>query len=121
MHIAYVAYTERNVLMLDQDGVCVRVEPLRGKMTLSALAGRPSEVSDGALRCIGAQYVASIDPSEPGGLARLPRVGTSMLFAAVDHDGRIYCVRAGPLTHFESSEDDDSGVHEAPPPVPSAR
>jgi hypothetical protein len=102
MHIAYVAYTENNVLMLDSDGVCVRVEPLRGRMTLARLTGRRSEPSDGALRCIGAQYVASIDPAEAGGLAHFPRVGTSMLFAAADVDGRIFCVRAGPLTHFES-------------------
>jgi hypothetical protein len=116
MTIAYVAYTERNVLMLDGDGICVRVEPLRGPMTLrwgDTPHARP-ELSDGALRCIGAQYVASIDPSVPGGLARMPRVGTSMLFAAAAHDGRIYCVRAGPLTHFESCSADDSGVHHTP-------
>jgi hypothetical protein len=39
-----------------------------------------------------------------------------MLFAAVDANGRIFCLRVGPLTHFESSDGDagDSGVHEAP-------
>jgi hypothetical protein len=104
--IAYIAYTERSVLMLDGDGVCVRVEPLK--------ANWPPAASDGALRCIGAQFVATIDPTEPGGLGRLPRVGASMLFAAVDPGGRIFCVRAGPLTHFESSRSDDSGVHSTP-------
>ena len=73
-----------------------------------------TEQSDGALRCIGAQYVASIDPSVHGGLSHVPRAGTSMLFAAVDPSGRILCVRAGPLTHFESSLADDSGVHSMP-------
>jgi hypothetical protein len=126
MTIAYVAYTEGNVLMLDGDGVCIRVEPLRSRMSLGALAGRRPEPSDGALRCIGAQYVASIDPSAPGGLAHLPSAGTSMLFAATGADGRIYCVRAGPLTHFESCtpssaeaaenapDAEDSGVHHSP-------
>ncbi len=104
--VAHIAYTERNVLMLDGEGVCVRVEPLRGRDASTA--------NDGALRCIGAQYVASIDPGVPGGLVHHPRVGTSMLFAAVDPTGRIFCVRAGPLTHFESAAADDSGVHSTP-------
>jgi hypothetical protein len=103
--IAYVAYTERSVLMLDDGGVCVRVEPLSGRNLTGYDAG------DGALRCVGAQYIASIDPTVPGGLGRAPRAGTSMLFAAVGQDGRIFCVRAGPLTHFESTKEDDSGVH----------
>jgi hypothetical protein len=115
--VTYIAYTERNVLMLDGEGVCIRVEPLSGRgVALAGLVGRrpPAGQSDGALRCIGAQYVASIDPAEPGGLSHLPRAGTSMLFAAVDQSGRIFCVRAGPLTHFESSAADDSGVHSTP-------
>jgi hypothetical protein len=101
MTIAYVAYTEGNVLMLDSEGVCLRVEPLRSRMPHG-----PRPATESALRCIGAQFVASIDPTEPGGLAHLPRVGTSMLFAAVDQDGRIYCVRAGPLTHFEATAEE---------------
>jgi hypothetical protein len=119
--VAYIAYTERHVLMLDGEGVCIRVEPLSGRgLSPARIAGRGSPDqpaaagSDGALRCIGAQYVASIDPGEPGGLAHLPRAGISMLFAAVDPSGRIFCVRAGPLTHFESSAADDSGVHSTP-------
>jgi hypothetical protein len=119
--VAYIAYTERNVLMLDGEGVCIRVEPLSGRgLSPARIAGRRSPDqpaaagSDGALRCIGAQYVASIDPGEPGGLAHLPRAGISMLFAAVDPSGRIFCVMAGPLTHFESSAADDSGVHSTP-------
>lgn len=115
--VTYIAYTERNVLMLDGEGVCIRVEPLSGRgVSLAGLVGRrpPADQSDGALRCIGAQYVASIDPNEAGGLTHLPRAGISMLFAAVDQNGRIFCVRAGPLTHFESSAADDSGVHSTP-------
>jgi hypothetical protein len=115
--VVYIAYTENHVLMLDGQGVCVRVEALAGrKMSLGSLMGqKPAfQRNDGALRCIGAQYVACIDPTEPGGLAHMPRVGTSMLFAAVDPGGRIFCVRAGPLTHFESGAADDSGVHATP-------
>jgi hypothetical protein len=103
--------------MLDGEGVCVRVETLTGPNDSSgSRLGRkaPFERNDGALRCIGAQYVACIDPTEPGGLAHMPRVGTSMLFAAVEPGGRIFCVRAGPLTHFESAAADDSGVHATP-------
>jgi hypothetical protein len=111
MNIAHIAHTEYNLLALDDAGLCVRVE---------SRSGRKAPASDDALRCIGAQFVASIDPSAPGGLAHRPRVGASMLLASVDANGRVFCLRVGPLTHFESTDDDtvegpgDSGVY-APP------
>jgi hypothetical protein len=108
---AYIAFTEGHALMLNEAGVCIRIERLRGTVSLRKTERLPDD--DGAaLRCIGAQYVASIDPSAPGGMGRLPRAGTSMLFAANDPDGCIYCVRVGPLTRFESlAATDESGVH----------
>jgi hypothetical protein len=104
MDIAYVAYTESHTLLLDTNGVCLKVS----RPDMAALRGK----SDGEARCVGAQYVASIDPSVAGGLAKLPRAGIAMLFAAVGKDGRIYCVRTAPLVHFESCDGGSSGVHE---------
>jgi hypothetical protein len=114
MTIAYVAYTRHNVLKLDGEGVCVGVEPLAGRVDLGPRHGHGSRSSDRAEACVGAQYVAAIDPSAPGGLVRLPGVGTWMLFAAVDPSGRIYCVRVGPLAHFDSCAAEDSGVSHSP-------
>jgi hypothetical protein len=114
MTIAYVAYTQRNVLKLDREGVCVEVEPLAGRVDLRPHDGHGSSSSDRAEACVGAQYVAAIDPSEPGGLVRMPGVGMWMLFAAVDPNGRIYCVRVGPLTHFDSCAAEDASVTHTP-------
>jgi hypothetical protein len=101
MDIAYLAQTEWSTLLLDGEGVCVQVRARHGK---KAAAG------DGAARCIGAQYVASLDRSAAGGLIEMPRIGCPMVFAATTADGRIYLVRTGPVVHFEEVS---SGVHDA--------
>jgi hypothetical protein len=97
MHVAYVARTQSSTLFLDADGVCLRVES----------HGIPA-TTDGAQRCIGAQYVASMDLTAAGGLAPLPKVGAPLLFGAVGSNGKIYIVRTGPLVAFEEVW---SGVH----------
>jgi hypothetical protein len=98
MHVAYVARTQSSTLFLDADGVCLRVES----------HGRVPATTDGAHRCVGAQYVASMDLTAAGGLAPLPKVGAPLLFGAVGSNGKIYIVRTGPLVHFEEVW---SGVH----------
>lgn len=60
-----------------------------------------------AARCLGAQYVASLDPSISGMLADMPRVGAAMLFARVDERGRVSLVRTGVVTEFGRHRDDD--------------
>jgi hypothetical protein len=114
--VAYVACTLDHALMLNEAGVCIRVEPIQRAIPRAAPGGGTgcADSDDGALRCVGAQYVATIDPSAPGGLTRLPRVGTSMLFAAMDRSGHMYCVRAGPLASFAHCLTDESGVHHTP-------
>ena len=87
--------------LLDAEGVCVQARTRQGQAKRSA--------SDGATRCIGAQYVASLDKSAAGGLIEMPRMGCPMLFAATTPDGRIHLVRTGPVTHFEEVS---SGVHD---------
>jgi hypothetical protein len=100
MDIAYLAQTEWSTLLLDGEGVCVQVRARHGKKA----------AGDGAARCIGAQYVASLDRSAAGGLIEMPRIGCPMVFAATTADGRIYLVRTGPVMHFEEVS---SGVHDA--------
>jgi len=101
MNIAYLAQTETSTMLLDPDGICLQAR---------SRAGRHAErTADGATRCVGAQYVASMDKNEDGGLIEKPRLGCPMLFAATNKDGRIYLVRTGPLVHFEEVS---SGVHE---------
>lgn len=115
MRIAYAAHTESCTLYLDEDGVCRRVVRLR-RATLQGLGA----AEDAAERCIGAQYVASLDFETRGGLAPSPEVGKPMLFAYVRDNGRIGLVRTGPLVRFDTrpseaaAEKPDSGVRQMP-------
>jgi hypothetical protein len=115
MRIAYAAHTEACTLYLDEDGICRRVVRLR-RATLHGLGA----AEDAAERCIGAQYVASLDFETRGGLAPSPEVGKPMLFAYVRDNGRIGLVRTGPLVRFDTRpaetmvEKPDSGVRQMP-------
>jgi hypothetical protein len=99
MTIAYVAQTRDHLLMLDEEGVCLHVH--RRNHDLGGGA------SEGALACLGAQYVAALDPSEPGLLAHEPTLGVPMLFAKVGPSGKISVVRTGPLERFDAQAFDD--------------
>lgn len=91
--IAYACHTASCTFLLDEAGICRRV--------VMSSTKRPNEQRSLA-RCMGAQYVASLDARTPGGLVELPRVGASMLFARTDERGRISLVRTGIVTKFES-------------------
>jgi hypothetical protein len=93
MIIHYVAQTRDHLLMLDEDGVCIDVHRRR--------IDRDGSASEGAAHCLGAQYVAALDPSEPGFLAHTPTLGVPMLFAKVELTGKISVVRTGPLERFD--------------------
>jgi hypothetical protein len=111
--IAYAAFTETATFMLDADGICRWVVP-------ASSAGRSTTFSkdlDSSERCVGAQYVASIDALVQGGLVELPRVGASLVFAVVDASGRISLIRTGALLRFEVKRKPDSGIHERPTPL----
>lgn len=118
MTIAYAAYTEGCTFLLDEQGVCRRAVPKRARSGERTFAGRT--VAEAARRCVGAQYVASIDVREPGALVPRPCVGASMLFAYVGEGGRIAVVRTGPLLRFEditessAAQANDSGMREMP-------
>jgi hypothetical protein len=96
--ITYAAHTASCTFLLDADGICRRIViPPKGKRSASRTAAR----------CVGAQYVASLDGSAAGGLVEMPRVGAAMLFARVDEHGRVSLVRTAVVTSFESKAAED--------------
>jgi hypothetical protein len=99
--ITYAAHTSSCSFLLDSDGICRRI--------VLAPKGKRS-ASRTAARCVGAQYVASLDGSAAGGLVEMPRVGAAMLFARVDERGRVSLVRTGTVTAFESHANEDPFV-----------
>lgn len=99
--ITYAAHTSSCTFLLDSDGICRRI--------VLAPKGKRS-ASRTAVRCVGAQYVASLDGSAAGGLVEMPRVGAAMLFARVDERGRVSLVRTGAVTSFESHANENPFV-----------
>ena len=67
-------------------------------------AARRREAGQNASQCVGAQYVATLDPEVPGCLVELPKVGSPMLFARVDGNGRVSLVRTGNVVAFEMKQ-----------------
>jgi len=92
--ITYAAHTSSCTFLLDAEGICRRI--------VMVPKGKRRDSSRSAARCVGAQYVASLDAGAAGGLVEMPRVGAAMLFARVDERGRISLVRTGVVTSFES-------------------
>lgn len=101
--IIYAAHTGSCTFLLDSEGICRRIVMVPN--------GKRREASRTAARCVGAQYVASLDGSAAGGLVEMPRVGAAMLFARVDERGRVSLVRTGVVTSFESKAAHDPFVH----------
>jgi hypothetical protein len=103
MELAYEAFTEACTFGLNEAGICVRVtaQPGASANTL-AIAGR----------CLGAQYVASLDATAEGLLTQLPSPGTRLLFARAEEDGRIVLVRSGPIEHFVKREEIERDTEE---------
>ncbi|MBX3232895.1 MAG: hypothetical protein KIT84_42265 [Labilithrix sp.] len=107
--IQYAAHTATCTFLLDSEGICRRIV-----MVPNANATRTREASRAAARCVGAQYVASLDASLAGMLSDMPKVGTSMLFARTDERGRISLVRTGHVTRFERHVEDPFIEQERP-------
>lgn len=94
MDLAYVAHTESCALLLDEDGVCRWIVP-RANATEQLIAT--------SKRCIGARFVASLDPEVEGWLVHEPRVGSQLLFGMMIED-RFALVRVGPLLRFDTMD-----------------
>lgn len=91
MEIAFVAHASHCALLLDGGGVC-RWFVMKDDDEAAAKTAR---------RCVGAQFVASLDPAAEGLLVHEPRVGASLLFAE-NVGGRISLVRFGPLLALDA-------------------
>ncbi|HEY8079502.1 MAG TPA: hypothetical protein VIF62_35470 [Labilithrix sp.] len=92
--ITYAAHTASCTFLLDAEGICRRI--------VMAPHVKRKE-SQTAARCVGAQYVASLDALAAGCMVEMPRVGAAMLFARVDERGRVSLVRTGPCSGFEQA------------------
>ena len=102
IEISYAAHTSSCTFLLDDQGICRRI--------VLAPKSKRREAARTSARCVGAQYVASLDGSAAGGLVEMPRVGAAMLFARVDENGRVSLVRTGLVTSFESRAGEDPFV-----------
>ena len=103
LDILYAAHTASCTFLLDAEGICRRIVPI---VTAAKAATKRRDTVRAASRCVGAQYVASLDANVAGMLAEMPRVGAPMLFARTDERGRISLVRTGNVTRFESHRHD---------------
>jgi hypothetical protein len=104
--MAYAVSTKTCTYLLDDDGVC--------RWTLA-----PSGYSmPGAARCIGAQFVASLDLREPGGLAGELRVGSAALFVRSE-EGRFVLLKTTPILGVENRRTGKAERIEAAPSEPS--
>lgn len=101
MDVAFVAQTESCTYLLDPGGICRWV----------VLAPSASEeVQRLAQRCIGAQYVAALDPSDAAVLVHDPKPGRALVFARVAADGRVSLLRSGTLLVFSEIEEANEGA-----------
>jgi hypothetical protein len=111
MDLAYEAFTEACTFGLDEAGICVSVTAKPGAgPTMLAIAGR----------CLGAQYVASLDVTVEGLLTRLPSPGARLLFARTEEDGRIVLVQSGTIEQFVTLEEIEGDTVEREAMTPEA-
>lgn len=96
IEIVYAAHTSTCTFLLDAEGICRRV------VLAPTVDGKRRDNPRTASRCVGAQYVASLDLRALGGLVERPRIGAAMLFARTDSRGRVSLVRTGLVTRFET-------------------
>jgi hypothetical protein len=129
----YVVGTDPCSYLLSDDGICVRVQA-SGHTQVSPSAGSP-HTPQAAL--VGAQFVAGLDVTAPGGLVGGLEVGSAALFVKQDENGRFVLLRTAPIRSVQerglkkkpalpksSIEGDETTLTlvktaiPAPPPVP---
>jgi hypothetical protein len=99
--LAYVAHSESCALLLDSEGVCRWIVPKDVDSTT-----RASRELATAKRCIGAQFVATLDREVEGLLGHEPTAGKTLLFASVTN-GRVALLRFGPILAFDTVGETD--------------
>lgn len=105
MDVAYVAQTESCVFLLDGDGVCRAAIPAPEADDAARKA---------AVRCMDAQYVASLDVDVDGVLVSDPKPGRQMLFAKVSPKGKVALIRTAILLEMRSLDGPMPVIHSAP-------
>ncbi|MBM4375679.1 MAG: hypothetical protein FJ095_11390 [Deltaproteobacteria bacterium] len=98
--LAYAVHTATCTYLLDGDGVC--------RWIVSPQGVPPSHVQ----QAVGAQFVACLDLTEPGGLVGELHVGAMALMARYDGD-RMVLLRTAEITHVDDRRgpsDDDATV-----------
>lgn len=93
MEVSYVAQTESCVFLLDGDGFCRAAIPNPEADDAARKA---------ALRCMDAQYVASLDIDVDGVLVSDPKPGRQLLFAKVSPQGKVALIRTAILLEMRS-------------------
>lgn len=105
MDVAYVAQTESCVFLLDGDGFCRAAIPA---------AEADDAARKAALRCMDAQYVASLDVDVDGVLVSDPKPGRQMLFAKVSPQGKVALIRTAILLEMRSLDGPMPVIQPAP-------
>ena len=105
MEVAYVAQTESCVFLLDGDGFCRAAIPA---------AEADDAARKAALRCMDAQYVASLDVDVDGVLVSDPKPGRQMLFAKVSPQGKVALIRTAMLLEMRSLDGPMPVIQPAP-------
>ncbi|APR74754.1 Vegetative cell wall protein gp1 precursor (Hydroxyproline-rich glycoprotein 1) [Minicystis rosea] len=119
--MTYAVHTRTCTYLLDDEGICV--------WTLS-----PGQAAQGTDRCVGAQFVACLDLSAPGGLVGELRLGASALFVHREN-GKFVLLRTMPIedveyrarteqeveAHREVASSREAAVEKAAPQVPSTQ
>jgi hypothetical protein len=105
MDVAYVAQTESCVFLLDGDGFCRAAIPA---------AEADDAARKAALRCMDAQYVASLDVDVDGVLVSDPKPGRQMLFAKVSPKGKVALIRTAMLLEMRSLDGPMPVIQPAP-------
>ena len=116
MEIAYTAHTETCTLLLDAEGICRSV--LAASNAPSLRIGRPKRIPASAEKCIGAQYVATLDLRDPGGMApACPSRGRRCSSRGSTRTGASRSFAAPRSSRFEAGAPEvavESGVHARP-------
>lgn len=113
--MTYAVHTEAATYLLDDDGYCRWILSPNGLLPQASSAA------------VGAQFVACLDLTVPGGLVAELRVGAAALFARTDEDGRYVLLRTSVIHHVESRGEAPAvpGPRAEPapetPPVPLVR
>ncbi|HEY8074939.1 MAG TPA: hypothetical protein VIF62_12535 [Labilithrix sp.] len=104
MQTAYVFHAKSCALLLDDGGIC---------RWIVMKDDDDPQAATRAQRCVGAQFVATLDPDKEGLLGQDPAVGKHVLFARTD-EGRISLVRFGPILQVDRVEEPSAKSAPAP-------